>query len=129
MPAGNTVIASRKPTARSRITNGRDWLPNTDQRSSIARRYRDLVAQIAVDQGGFSELSETRLQLIRRFASAAVMAEALEARLANGEEVDVAELALLSSTLVRLSSRIGLDRRTKNITPTLAQYLEREAAE
>jgi hypothetical protein len=106
-----------------------DWLPNTDQRSSIARRYRDLVAQIATDQGGLSELSEARLQLIRRFASASVMAEAFEARLANGEEVDVAELALLSSTLVRLSSRIGLDRRTKNITPTLAQYLEREAAE
>jgi hypothetical protein len=129
MPTESIAITARKPTARSRITNGRDWLPNTDQRSSIARRYRDLVAQIATDQGGLSELSEARLQLIRRFASASVMAEAFEARLANGEEVDVAELALLSSTLVRLSSRIGLDRRTKNITPTLAQYLEREAAE
>jgi hypothetical protein len=43
------------------------------------------------------------MQLIRRFASGAVLAEALEARLARGENVDISEYALLSSTLdVRL---------------------------
>ena len=64
------------------------------------------------------------MQLIRRFASGAVLAEELEARLARGEPVNIAEHALLSSTLVRLAHRIGLERRAKNVTPALRDYLE-----
>ena len=48
------------------------------------------------------------MQLIRRFASGAVLAEELEARLVRGEQVDIAEHALLSSTLVRLAQRIEM---------------------
>jgi len=59
-----------------------------------------------------------------------VLAEELEARLARGEPVDIAEHALLSSTLVRLAQRIGLERRARNITPSLSEYLTpQEAAE
>jgi hypothetical protein len=37
---------------------------------------------------------------------------------------------LLCSTLTRLAQRIGIDRRAKNITPSLAEYLTpQEAAE
>ena len=32
--------------------------------------------------------------------------------------------ALLCSTLTRLAHRIGIDRRAKNITPALRDYLE-----
>ena len=124
MPQQNAAITLRKPTARSRVTNGADWLPGVDQRSAIARRYRDLVAAITVDQGGADRLSEARLQLVRRFAAAACIAEQMEARLANGEEIDVQQHALLCSSLVRLAQRIGIDRRARNITPTLSQYLE-----
>ena len=59
------------------------------------------------------------------------------ARLARGEEIDVERHALLCSTLTRLAQRIGIDRRAKNITPSLGDYLrssppteiDREAAE
>ena len=44
-------------------------------------------------------------------------------RLARGEEIDVERHALLCSTLTRLAQRIGLDRRAKNITPSLREYL------
>ena len=114
----------RKVKARkSRITNGRDLLPNIDGRSVIARRYRDITAAILVDQGGEDRCSESRKQLIRRFAAAAVLAEQLESRLANGEQIDIAEHATLSSTLVRLAQRIGIDRRSRDVTPSLAEYL------
>ena len=70
------------------------------------------------------------MQLIRRFASGAVLAEALEARLVKGEQVDIAEHALLSSTLVRLAQRIGINRVVKDLTPSLSEYLTpQEAAE
>ena len=63
------------------------------------------------------------MQLIRRFASGAVLAEELEARLARGEAVDIADHALLSSTLVRLAQRIGINRVAKDLTPSLDDYL------
>ena len=110
---------------RSRISNGQEILPGVDQRLAIARRYRDLVAQIAIDQGGPDRCSETRMQLIRRFASGAVLAEALEARLVKGEQVDIAEHALLSSTLVRLAQRIGINRVAKDVSPNSRRLLAR----
>jgi hypothetical protein len=119
----------RKAQARSRLSNGRDLLPNVDGRSLIARRYRDIMSAIVSDQGGADRLSETRLQLIRRFAAAACLAEQLEARLARGEQIDIQEHSLIVSTMVRVAQRIGLDRVPRDIAPSLTEYLEQVAAE
>jgi hypothetical protein len=117
------LLTPRNPMHRSRVSNGREVLPNIDGRSVAARRIYDIASAIATDLGGADRLSETRLSLVRRFASLAVLAEEQESRLANGEQVDVAALAHISSTLVRLASRIGLKRVAKDITPTLAEIL------
>ena len=53
---------AKKARNRSRISNGQEILPGVDQRLAIARRYRDLVAQIAIDQGGPDRCSETRMR-------------------------------------------------------------------
>jgi hypothetical protein len=95
-----------------------------DGRCAVARRYRDIATQIIADMGGASQCAEARLQLIRRFAAAAVLAEQMEAQLANGHSINIADHALLSSILVRLAQRIGIDRRSRNITPSLSEYLE-----
>jgi hypothetical protein len=65
---------------------------------------------------GRRDASESRLQLIRRFAAAAVLAEQMESRLANGEQIDIAQHAALSSTLVRLAAKIGIDRIPRDVT-------------
>jgi hypothetical protein len=122
MPAASTKKADRKAVARSRVTNGADVLPNTDGRSAVVRRFRDITSAILNDQP--EHCSEARLQLVRRFAAAACLAEMMEARLANGEQIDIAEHAHLSSTLCRLAQRIGVNRRMKNVTPDLHDYLE-----
>ena len=116
------------PKSKSRISNGADLLPGIDGRSLTARRYRDLLSAVLVDQGG-DRCSEARRQLVRRFAAAACLAEQLEARLVNGETISIQEHATLSSTLVRLASRIGIDRRQKDISPTLSDYLAADSAE
>jgi hypothetical protein len=72
-------------------------------------------------------MSEARMQLARRFAAQAVMAEELEARLAMGEPIKTEEHALISSTLVRLASRLGIERRANKIVPDLGDYLEAQA--
>jgi hypothetical protein len=112
----------RKKHGHSRIGNGRDILPDVDGRSIIARRYREISSAIFVDQGGLDQCSESRQQLIRRFAAVSCLAEQLESKLANGAAIDVSEHALLCSTLTRLAQRIGIDRVAKTI-PTLDQYL------
>jgi hypothetical protein len=118
-PRPATRIA--RPTARSRVTNGQDLLPGVDGRTLLARRYRDILAQLVADQG--NDLSEARLQLCRRFAAAACIAEGMEAKLARGESIDIAEHAQLSSTLVRLAQRIGIDRVPRDVTPSVADYV------
>jgi hypothetical protein len=124
---GSRPVPGRKVYGRSRISNGRELLPDIDGRSVIARRFRDISNAIVVDQGGADCCSESKLQLIRRFAAAAVLAEQMESRLANGEQIDITEHATLSSTLVRLAQRIGIDRIPRDITPDpLAYARERE---
>jgi hypothetical protein len=90
----------------------------------------DIASQIVADLGGAAALSETRISLIRRFASLAALSEEQEVRIANGEEVDIASFSQMASTLVRLSARIGLKRiAAKDITPTLAEVLRAEKHE
>jgi hypothetical protein len=109
---------------RSKVTNGKDLLPgDVDGRSSLARRFRDITNQVLADQGGAERCSEARLQLIRRFAAAAVFAEQLESEYVLGQEIDIERHSVLCSTLVRLGQRIGLSRIPKTV-PTLADYLD-----
>lgn len=51
----------------------------------------------------------------------------MEAKLARGERIDLTEHALLSSTLVRIAQRIGIDRRARTIGPDLQDYIEGKA--
>jgi hypothetical protein len=94
-----------------------------DGRRKTVRRIRDIASAIAQDHGGSDPCSAVKAELIKRFASIAVLAEAEEARFAAGEEPDVERLALVASTLCRLASRIGLDRLPREIEP-LNSYLE-----
>jgi hypothetical protein len=110
----------RKKFGRSVITNS---VVELDARSKVARRFRDICSQIYSDQGGEENCSEARLQLIRRFSAACCMVEEMEARMASGEKIRIDEHSLLTNTLVKVASRIGVDRRLRNITPRLQDYL------
>ena len=114
--------------ARSAVTNHKDLLPNLDGRSATARRFRDLVNAFVADMGGLDRCSEVRLGLVRRLAATTVQAEMLEARMVNGEAIDIATLCTLASTTVRLSQRLGLERRARNVTPSVGQYLAARTA-
>jgi hypothetical protein len=129
MSNANPALTARKTQARSRVSNGQDLLPGIDGRSPMARRYRDIAAALISDNSGIAHCAEARVQLIRRFSAACVMAEAMEAKLVMGEPIDVAEHSLLASTLVRLAQRIGIDRRARDIVPDLKDYLAARSEE
>jgi hypothetical protein len=102
-------------------------LPGVDGRSQIARRFFDISSALIADSGGLDRLAEARLQLIRRFSASAVLAEMMEARLANGEAINISEHALLVSSMCRVANRIGINRRAREVLPTLEGYLEARA--
>ena len=111
------------------MSNHADLLPAiVDGRSAPARRFRDLVNAFVADMGGLDCCSEIRLGLLRRLAATTVQAEILEARMVNGETIDIATLCTLASTTVRLSQRLGLERRARMVTPSLNQYLASRTA-
>ena len=88
-----------------------------------ARRFRDLVNAYVADMGGLDRCSEIKIGLLRRLAATTVAAEQLESRMVNGKSVDISQLCTLASTAVRISQRVGLERKQRDVTPSLQSYL------
>ena len=107
---------------KSAISNGtRLFIDGLDGRSALARRYRDLVAEFVSDIGGADIISAAQRAIVRRAASLCVWCEAVEVRLAAGEEIDIYTTA--ANSLRRLLVDIGLERRARDVTPSLDAYL------
>ena len=136
-------LARRKPEARSRVGNGKTLLPLTDGRSATARRFRDLYEDIAADLGGIDQLSEGQRQLIRRAAMLSAECERMEAMAARNDRrpddaiawkseapfaFDLEIYGTLCDRLGRLFGRLGLERKTRDVTPSLQSYLQAKAA-
>ena len=117
-------LARRKPEARSRVGNGKTLLPMVDGRSATARRFKDLVEDIAADLGGKDHLSEGQRQLIRRAAMLSAESERMEALAARGgAEFDIDLYGMICDRLGRVFGRLGLERKSKDVTPDLRSYL------
>jgi hypothetical protein len=111
----------QKRHARSRVTNGTELLPDIDGRSAMARRYRDVMQQLTSDAGG--DPSGAQQAIIRRACSLIVVCEQAEAELLAGVKLNVAEFVTATNSLRRLLQDLGLERKAKDVTPTLASYI------
>ena len=111
---------------RSAITNGRHVLADVDHRSAAMRRLRDLIQLHTTDLGGDDLISEAERRLIRRAAMLTLQLELLDQKFATDGEAGRADLELyqrVSNTLRRLLEALGLQRRPRDVTPTLDQDL------
>jgi hypothetical protein len=120
MTTSNINKAPRKPTARSRITNGKVILEGIDGRSRAGRRAYDIMASLAEELGG-NLTAEEQLQ-VRCVAAMTLEVERLTARLVNGEAVDSVKLSRASNALQRSlnSLRRHAKSRTKIADPRAA---------
>lgn len=119
------TVAERR--IRSAVTNGRRLIEGLDARSAPARRYRDLQSAMAADLGGLDYLTEAQLQLVRSAAGLVMLRERLDSKALNGEPIHTATYCRICNSLRRVLSTVGLKRVAKDITPTLAQYLDAKA--
>jgi hypothetical protein len=81
------------------------------------------VSLVTSDLGGPTELSEAQRQIVRRIASLSVWCESQEAKMADGTEVDINEFQRTANSLRRLCESIGLQRRQRDIGPSLGDIL------
>ena len=102
-----------KDKQKSRITNGSALLPGVDGRSPWVRRCKDVIAAHLSD---IPEPTAAERSLIRR---AAVLTTE-----ADPETLDV--YGRTSGNLRRLLEAVGLQRRCKNVGPTLADVIRED---
>src|SRR5271166_4788493 len=121
---------ARKSRGRSRVSNGAKLLPASDGRSMTARRFRDLFEFICNDLGGADRLSEGERQLVRRAAALSAELERQEASWARGEaEFDIAAYSTLTNAVRRVFETLGLQRRVRDVTPSLSAYVAARQAD
>jgi hypothetical protein len=91
-----------------------------DGRTAAAKRTRDLIAAIESDLGGGEHLTEGTRQLVQRGAVLGAFIEDCEARWITGESVEVNEYLAAINAQRRVLATIGLERRQRDVTPSLA---------
>jgi hypothetical protein len=90
---------------------------------------RDLINAHLSDLGGADNVSEAEKSIVRRVATLTVELERMESVFAEAGEAQPDQLDLYQRTagnLRRLLEAIGLERRSKDVTPTLQEYLAKE---
>ena len=98
-----------------------------DKRTAVSKAFDRLVTDIHSDLGGRDRLSAIELALIEAFAGASITLDQLNAKLLLGKSINLAEHAQASNAMVRIGSRLGLQRRARDVTDIDPLQYAREA--
>jgi len=126
MHQDSSLEAPTKSPGRDRVSNGTSLLSGVDGRNTWVRRAKHIINAHLGDLGGWNNTSAAERSLIRRVATLTVELERLEKKFALAGEASETDLDLYiraSGNLRRLLEAIGLQRRSRDITPRLSEYL------
>ena len=124
--------APRKPRHRPHRSTQPQLLTRAqlDGRTNAARLLDRLVAAIEVDLGGADQLSTIERTLVEAYAGAAVTLQHLNTQLALGQEINLAQHAQAVTAMVRVASRLGLQRRARLVNePSLDDLMRADIEE
>ncbi|MBZ9758425.1 hypothetical protein LB524_24355 [Mesorhizobium sp. ESP6-5] len=107
------AVAYAKPTASTRIGNGSALLDGIDGRTAGARRYREILfrlnGELKLELSRVGRRMTTQQELLlRRAAFLAMWCENIEAKLVNGEDIDIDAFNVATNTLRRILTDTGL---------------------
>lgn len=125
-----TKTAPSLAHVRSAITNGSALIADADHRSAEMRRLRDLVAAHVSDLGGEDNVSHSERVLINRASMLTLQLEMLERTFAGNNfkatprQIDRYQRVV--NTLRRTLESLGLQRRSRDITPPSIDALSEE---
>jgi hypothetical protein len=100
-----------------------------DGRTAAARRARELIEAIERDLGGAERLTEGLRQLVQRAAVLGTYIESCEAQWLGGKSVELGDYLSAINIQRRVLATIGLERKARDVTPSLGEYLARYDAE
>jgi hypothetical protein len=98
-------------------------ISDIDQRTVAGKRAIQLVGALENDLGGVDNLSAGTKQLIQRAAVLAAMIESSEAQWLSGQAIDLNILLAAIGVQRRVLVTLGLERRSRDVTPSLRDYL------
>jgi hypothetical protein len=120
MPADAAEIRVGNGAGKIRLLS----LHDIDRRTAAYRRTVDLIEAIEGDLGGADQLSTGQRQIVQRLGLLCTLSEHLEAKWLAGEgEFDPALYVTISNALKRLFEIIGIERKPRDVMPTLQEYL------
>jgi len=123
-PDASAESAPKKRRPRGYYKRSRPQLllrSELDGRTGPAKYFDRLVMAIETDLAGPEQLSAIERVLIEAYAGSAVSLQHLNAKLALGQEIDISEHAACVGALVRVAARLGLQRRARDVGPSLAE--------
>jgi hypothetical protein len=126
-----TTAGSHSDHLRARCRPGQ-LLPGIDGRSAWVRRCRDLITAHITDLGGVDNCSAAERSIIRRASVLTVELERMERQFALDEQASPDDLDLYQRTagnLRRLLEAVGLQRRARDIGPSLGEILRQGVEE
>jgi hypothetical protein len=115
------ATAVKQPFARSRVGNGKALIAGLDHRSSDYREYQDIVADLAAHLG--SDPSVVELAIAEEAGGLIFWCRRARAALLTGQEFNAPAYCTATNSLRRLLQDIGQERRLKDVTPSLEQYI------
>lgn len=110
--------ANTSPTNRAKMSNGTKLFIDgkaVDGRTPIARRYRDIYADLVTHVGG--EPNPAQDILIRRAATLALLSDLDDAEVAAGRPIDTNAYIGRANALSGLLTKLGMTKAVKDITP------------
>jgi hypothetical protein len=111
---------SEPPKRRKRRDKRRRTKPqlltraDLDNRTCAAKAFDKLYADISSDLGG--DLTAVERSLVEGFVGSTVVLQALNTKLALGQEINLGEYGVVCSSMVRIAAKIGLSRRARIVS-------------
>ncbi len=103
-------------------------LADLDRRTRAYQATERLLGELLADMGGAEFVSAGRRKTAQRAAVHGAMIDDMEARWMLGEPVDVTEYLAASNAQRRLLTTLGLERRARDVTPSLRDQVMRGSA-
>jgi len=134
-PLGCSKVTPSSSPDRPRVDRQRDarkaLLPGIDGRSAWVRRAKGIIAAHLSDLGGVENTSAAERSIIRRASTLTVELERFESKFATAGEASPDDLEVYqrcANSLRRLLEAVGLQRRSRDITPTLSDLIREDQA-
>lgn len=122
MPSDTRPKAPPREAGKARLRT----LNDLDKRTRAHRDTSELRESIAADLGGWDALSAMQAEVITAAALMGAMIRDRAASYLEGQAVDLPSFITLANAQRRHLEALGLERRARNVTPDLRDYLAKQ---